>query len=579
MRNYRRLLSYALPYKWIFISGIVGMVVVALSEASFAALLKPIMAGGFVERDSRIIALTPLLLIGAFLVRGLGSFADQYSIGWIGRRVIYDLRAEMFSKILRLPTQYYDANSSGQLVAKLIYDLEQIAQATTMALRVLIKDSILIVALLGWLAFLNWQLTTIFIAVTPIAALIIQIASKKFRSTSKKIQSSVGQIARASKESFESQKLVKAFDSYLHEQARFRKHNLWNRKESIRKAAIGAASVPLLLIIVGFAVSGIIYIAMTSQSKELVTPGTFASYLAAILMLMAPIKRLAMINELLQTGITAATSAFEILDSEVEDRVGSLKEGNIRGSVNFQNVSFRYSKDKPLVLSEISFSLNPGETIAFVGTSGSGKTTIGSILLGFYSSFSGDVLIDGSPINDYELAFLRKNIAYVPQDTILFDDTIENNVLYGRDKYNERYDTVTKITQIDKLAKELHNSQGTIGEQGSRLSGGQRQRVSITRGLYSDAPILILDEATSALDNIAENQIRTAISSLSKKQSVIIIAHRLSTVVDADRIYVMKDSKIIESGTHSSLISKNGFYAALYHEQDRIGLSTDSRSE
>ena len=231
------------------------------------------------------------------------------------------------------------------------------------------------------------------------------------------------------------------------------------------------------------------------------------------------------------------------------------------------------------MLSEISFSLNPGETIAFVGTSGSGKTTIGSILLGFYSSFSGDVLIDGSPINDYELAFLRKNIAYVPQDTILFDDTIENNVLYGRDKYNERYDTVTKITQIDKLAKELHNSQSTIGEQGSRLSGGQRQRVSITRGLYSDAPILILDEATSALDNIAENQIRTAISSLSKKQSVIIIAHRLSTVVDADRIYVMKDSKIIESGTHSSLISKNGFYAALYHEQDRIGLSTDSRSE
>ncbi len=578
MQNYRRLLSYALPYKWVFISGIFGMIVVALSEASFAALLKPIMDGGFVERNTQVITLTPILLIGAFFIRGLGSFADQYSIGWIGRKVIYDLRSEIFNKILRLPTTYFDHNSSGQLVAKLIYDLEQIAQATTLALRVLIKDSLLIVALLGWLAFLNWKLTVIFLVITPIATLIVQIASKKFRKTSKKIQASMGRIAGSSKESFESQKLIKSYNSYDYEENRFQEFNYWNQKESIRKVAIGAASVPLLLIIVGVAVSGIIYIAMTGQSDELVTPGTFASYLAAILMLMAPIKRLAMINELLQTGIAAATSVFEILDAETEEKAGLITNRTIKGSIDFKDVSFRYAEDKPFVLSKISFSLRPGQTIAFVGTSGSGKTTIGSLLLGFYSNFSGEILIDGLPINEYELSFLRRNIAYVPQDTVLFDDTVQSNVLYGRVKDGVRYDTVARATQIDNLSQTFHKTGSGIGEQGSKLSGGQRQRISIARGLYSDTPFLILDEATSALDNIAESQMRAVIKEFSAKQSVIIIAHRLSAVVDADCIYVMKDSEIIESGTHNSLIIKNGFYATLYQEQDRKA-STDSLSE
>jgi subfamily B ATP-binding cassette protein MsbA len=259
MKFYQRLLVYVLPYKWIFIGGVFGMILVAASEASFAALLKPIMDGGFVERDSAMIALTPILLIGAFLIRGLGSFADQYSIGWIGRRVVFDLRQDMFERMIRLPARYYDQESSANLVAKLIYDVEQVSLAITLSVRVLIKDSLLTFALLGWLAYLNWHLTLIFLSVTPVAALIIRSASKKFRVTSEKIQKSVGRITHVSKEAFEGQKIIKSFGSYGYVQREFEDVNLWNRRESLRKAVVGAASVPLLLIIVGITVAGIIY--------------------------------------------------------------------------------------------------------------------------------------------------------------------------------------------------------------------------------------------------------------------------------------------------------------------------------
>jgi subfamily B ATP-binding cassette protein MsbA len=474
----------------------------------------------------------------------------------------------MFDRMIHLPARYYDHHSSATLVAKLIYDVEQVALSATMAVRVLIKDSMLTLVLLGWLAYLNWQLTLIFLTVTPIAAVIIRAASKRFRVTSEKIQISIGQISHVSKEAFQGHRILKAFGGYQQEALSFEEVNVQNRRQAIRKVAVAAASVPLLLLFVGSNVAGVIYLAMTGATGSFISAGTFASYLGAILMLMAPIKRLARVNELVQTGVAAAASAFQILDEEVEPSGGGRSETRLSGSIEFENVSFRYDDDKPRALTDLSFSLKAGETVAIVGESGSGKSTIASILLGFYSDFEGNVLLDGVSIREYQLMCLRQNIAYVPQDSILFDDTIERNIRYGMGENEERINTVLEATQIEKFSNRLPRQLDTkIGEGGGRLSGGQRQRIAISRGLYRDAPILILDEATSALDNIAEEEVRKAIRRVSFGRTIIMIAHRLATVIDTDCIYVLQGGQIVEAGNHSELLSMNGYYNALYRNQ------------
>ena len=338
---------------------------------------------------------------------------------------MFDLRAEMFRRMIRLPTNYYDHHSSAGLVAKLIYDVEQVAQATTMAVRILIKDTLLSIALLCWLTYLSWSLTLIFLTVTPIAAFIVRVASHRFRITSEKIQTSVGHIAHIAKEAFQNHRIVKAFGGYAHEIEMFEKANLRNRRQSIRKAAVAAVSVPLLLLFVGANVATIIYLAMTGTTGSFISAGTFASYLAAILMLMAPIKRLAKVNELVQTGVAAAASAFRILDQEIEDSGGERSGVRLRGEIEFHDVTFRYDKAKPPALTGLSFSVERGETVAIVGESGSGKSTVAALLLGLYSNFDGVLTLDGVPIQEYQLESLRQNIALVPQEAILFDDTIE----------------------------------------------------------------------------------------------------------------------------------------------------------
>ncbi len=504
------------------------MILVAAAETAFAALLKPIMDGGFIERDAAMIKWAPGVLVIIFLVRSFGSFSDQYCISRVSRYVVYDLRTLMFDRMIRLPSRYFDQHPSSLLVSKLVYDVEQVAVASSIAIRIFIKDSILCVGLLSWMAYLSWQLTLVFLVVTPIAAVIMQKANRRFRKTSEAIQRSMGWITHSAKEAFQGHRVVKAYGSYDHENRRFEQANRDNRAQSMRKALVASVSVPLLIFFAGVTVALIIYLSMSGVIESLVSRNKMAE--------------------------------------------------KIDGDIEFKNVTFQYDMADNNALRDVSFRINRGETVALVGASGSGKTSIASLLLGFYRAQQGEILIDGSPIEHYQVEFLRSQIGFASQEAVLFDGSIESNVAYSVAQIDEKVLTeVVEASKIsvfsDKLPDLLKTS---IGEQGVRLSGGQRQRLTIARALYRCAPILIMDEATSALDNVSESQIKEGIKALSAERTVLIIAHRLSTVVEADRILVLKAGRIVEQGTHRQLLEMDGHYAALHFRQKKEELeSTD----
>ena len=565
VRVYRRLLRYAWPYRWVFLAGVVGMFVGAASEAGFAALLKPLVDDGFVGRDPDTIRAVPLVLVMVFIARGLSGFVDGYCVHWVGRKVIYDLRGAMFARMVRLPSRFYDRHSTAGLVAKLIYDVEQVGRAVTSAVRVVIKDSFLVLALLTWLLILNWQLTLVFLAVAPLIGWIAMKISHRFQFTSTRIQGTIGSVTHVARESFQGHQVVKAFGGYATEEKRFDQVNRENRRFSMRKAVVSAASVPLMMLVSGIAVAIIIHVALQGVGGALITPGTFVSYLGAAMLLQAPIKRLARVNESIQTGIAAARSIFEVIDLESETRGGPRDAGVLKGRLSLQNVHFRYPDDDEPVLNGLSFDVEPGQTIALVGSSGGGKSTIVSLLLRFYDCQRGSIHIDDRPIEEYSIESLRRNVAVVTQSDFLFDGTIAENIGYARDAVDERdLKAAADIAQVSSFAKTLADGLDSgVGEQGRRLSGGQRQRVVIARALYRQAPILILDEATSALDNRSERLVRDAIDALAGERTIIVIAHRLSTVVNADCIHVIDKGRIVESGVHAELAAREGVYKKL----------------
>ena len=561
---YRRLLSYVWPYKGIFLISVLGMAVVALAEVAFAALLKPIMDGGFVERDQEIIALTPFLLMAVFVARAAGAIADEYCIAWVSRRVIFDLRELLFAKILRLPARYFDLNPTADLISRLIYDLEQVSTASTMAVRVMVKDILLGLGLVIWMFILSWHLTLIFLLITPLVAVVVRKASSRFRRSSEGIQDSMAGITHITKEALQGQKVVKAYGGYSEEESAFLEVNRANQRRSLRRAVVAAVSVPMLLLIAGAGVSGIIYLALTDTIGEFVSAGTFVSYMGAILLLMSPIKRLARINEYIQAGLAAAGSVFRLMDQPEESDSGVDTGKVLSGRVSFEGVVFEYPRGQGRALDGVTFEVRSGQTIALVGESGSGKSTVASLLLGFYSPTAGDIFLDGASIESFSKKELREQIALVPQEAILFDGSIEKNIFYGAG-YDPDIDTkgLFHATGIDLFAD---NNEG-VGELGSRLSGGQRQRVSLARALSRKGAMLVLDEATSALDMLSEESMKHAISQFRGQRSVLLIAHRLSFVTHADLIHVFASGKIIESGTHESLLAQNGAYARMWHTQ------------
>ena len=569
-QHYRRLLSHAMVHWKIFVFAIIGMILVAGTDTALAAYMKPLMDGSFVERDPEVTKWMPFVLIGIFVVRVFAMFISMYGMSWVGRRVIMELRDSMFKRLLRLPKSYYDMATTGQIMSKFTFDVEQVANATTKVITILIRDSFTIIGLLAWMIYLSPLLASMFLIAGPFLVLLVAFVTKKFRKVSRRIQGSMGDVSRVLEESIKGQIVVKMFGGHDYEESQFHKINDDNRRQNMRMIATLALSSPILRLIVGIALAGVIYIATNDEVMNVVSVGTFTSYMVAMAMLFAPIKRLADVNADLQRGLAAAESVFNLIDLLEEKDSGSYAVDRVKGEVELSNVTFRYGTSTGDALKNISFDVKAGQTIAFVGRSGSGKTTLLNLLPRFYDVSEGSIKLDGHELSEYSLSNLRSHIAYVGQDIVLFNDTIEHNIAYGSflDTDHSKVEEAARLAYADKFINEMSDGYNSmVGERGVMLSGGQRQRIAIARALLKDAPVLILDEATSALDNESERFIQASLETLMKNRTTLVIAHRLSTIENADVIIVMDNGEIVETGNHNDLIALNGHYSALHQMQ------------
>jgi subfamily B ATP-binding cassette protein MsbA len=566
---YRRLLTYVWPHGWVLLASLIGAIVISATAAGFAAIMKPLVDEGFVARDPAVIERIPLLLIGLFVVRGIGNFVSQYSMTWVARRVVADIRNQMFRQIVRLPCSYYDAHPTGGLISRLTFDVEQIANAATNGLFVMVRDGMTVIALLLWMSYLNWKLTLVFAVMLPVSVVLVKVMGKRFRKASRRIQASVAEITRVVQSVTAGHRVVKTFGAEAKEGVFFAAVNEKNRRAILRRKLTASIGTPITQLLGAVAMAAVIFVALRSGE---ITAGGFVSYIAAVSWLLSPAQRLTQVNEVIQTSLAAAQSAFGLLDETAEPDTGSVEIGEAKGRIEFREVSFRYSAGVTDALDRVSFIIEPRQTVALVGASGSGKTTIASLLPRFYRPGSGEIRLDGTDINDIRLASLRAQIAMVGQETLLFDDTLRNNIAYGQEGGVDetRLMDAVRVAHVLEFLQQLPDGLETrVGERGLRLSGGQRQRVAIARAIYKNAPILILDEATSALDTESERLVQDAMGHLMQNRTTLVIAHRLSTVEHADRIVVLSHGKVVESGTHRELLARDGVYANLYRNQFR----------
>ena len=564
---YMRLISYVKPYWRMFALAVVCMIFLAATDPALAALMKPMLDGAFIENDPEAMALVPLLLVGLFAVRGIASYVSASAILWVSNKVVTDLRSIMFSRLLSFPSPYFDKNPSGTLISLFTYNATQVKQASTNAIMTLVRDSLSVIGLIGWMFYINWQLTLIALVATPFITLVILVIRNRLRNMSRKVQNSMGDINHVLNESIEGNKLIKLFGGKLQETERF--NNVINnyRHYEMKFVFASAASSPVVQLIAVMALASIIYIASRQAAEGSLSIGAFVSFFGAMAMLLGPLKRLVRVNEHIQRGLAACESIFSLLDEPVEIDEGKKVLDCATGDIEFCNVSFRYIDKHPEALSGLSLHIFPGQTVALVGSSGSGKTTAANLLPAFYKYNKGKILLDGIDIRDITLESLRRNIALVSQDVVLFNDTVRNNIAFGelREKDDGKIIDAAKAAYAFDFIQELPDGFDTIiGEKGLTLSGGQRQRLAIARALLKDAPILILDEATSSLDTETEHQIQAALENIERGRTSLIIAHRLSTIQKADVIVVIDRGKIVQKGTHEELLKQGGIYANLY---------------
>jgi subfamily B ATP-binding cassette protein MsbA len=568
---YLRLLRYVFPYWKMFALSLLGTVAFAATEPAMPALMKPLLDENFVSKNPEGLVRLPLLLMLLFIVRGAASFVSDYCIKWVATRVVMDLHKEMFDRLQSLPVSYFENHASGNIISKFTFNVQQVMSAATTVVITVVKDSLMIVGLLGYALYLNWQLSLVTFLIVPPTALIISYFSRRMRRLSRSVQDSIGEITRVTQEAINGNREIKIFGGEDYEAHRFQKINNWIRRYRMKVGATSATIVPVVQLFTVAALSIVVYFASLQSQAGEITVGEFVALITALALLSSPIKRLTKVNVVLQRGLAAAESVFALIDEHPETDTGQIVIEKPQGNIEFRNTSYtHYGSDTP-VLKDIDIKIAAGETVALVGPSGGGKTTLVNLLPRFYNPTTGGIFLDGVDTHDIKLTSLREHIAYVGQHIILFNDTIAANIAYGTQKTASDEESIREAARkahaLEFIEKFPDGFDTLIGENGVRLSAGQRQRLAIARALIKNAPILILDEATSALDTESEKIVQLALETLRNGRTSLLIAHRLSTIENADRILAMKDGRIVESGTHSELLQLDGVYARLYKNQ------------
>ena len=567
---YKRLIRIALSNNSTPIAiAIFGMIITAISDPALSAIMKPILDGGFIQRDPNVISLLPFGLFAIFIIRSFGIFLTIYFMAKVGRSLVFRLREMMFENLLDLPVSFYDKSSSGDIMSRISHNVELLSSVAARSLIILIRDTLTIVGLLIWMFYLSWELTLIFLLAAPFIVLLVSSLNKKFRSLTHDAQNSIGGIIHVAQEVIQGNKIVKIFKGYEKETFRFENTNDENRKAHMNLALTEGINSAVIMLIVGSALSGIILVSTFDFILETITVGSFVSFMFAMFMILGPARGLASINARLQQGIAAGENIFELIDEDKENDKGNINNLDVENNIVFENVSFLYPNNNTPVIKNIKLEIKAGEFIALVGMSGCGKSTLVNLIPRLYNPSSGKIKIDNIDTMDLTLNALRKNMSYVGQDTILFNDTVKNNIIYGQNSIDESniISALEKSYSLEFVNNMPDGINTIIGENGVLLSGGQRQRLAIARAFLKDSPILIFDEATSSLDSVSEKCIQKALDELKIGKTTIIIAHRLSTVEKANNIIVMENGSIIESGNHDDLISKKDYYYKLYNSQ------------
>jgi subfamily B ATP-binding cassette protein MsbA len=571
---YMRLLSYAKPYWGGFAIAALCMLVTAATETAFPALMKPVLDKGFQPGSNFQVWWVPVGVLLIFVFRGVSTFFSVYVMNWIANNVLRDLRQAMFNKLLTMPASSFDAKSSGQLISKVIAEVNGVTSAATNVINTLVRDSLILIGLLGWLFYLNWKLTLVVLALLPALATLTLTFSKRMRRVSRDALKATAEMTRSVEEAIFGNRVIKVFQGGRFESRRFEKVNADFRGQSMRLAVAQALQSPISQFIAAIGVAVVLTIALLQSRAGEATVGDFVSFVTAMLMMFGPIKHLADINAQLQRGLASAEAVFDLIDEKSEIDTGTRELDRAQGRLQFEDVSLRYPQSDRQVLTNVSLMIEPGQTIAFVGPSGSGKTSLVNLVPRLYEPNAGGVLLDGTPISEFSLVSLRRQIALVSQDVVLFNDSIKANVSYGAANVTDaQIQSALEAADLKDFVASLPKGMETeIGDRGVRLSGGQRQRIAIARAILKDAPILILDEATSALDATAEASVKTAIDRLRRGRTTLVVAHRLSTILDADRIVVIDGGQIVEDGSHPSLLDKGGLYASLYARAAQTGM-------